>query len=81
MVGNLDADRRLAGDAIDEDRFGFHRQAEVFGEAGDLGVLHSRIRLEFVGGDDGPWMDLDDGTLDGELATLLFEEPRAQQLS
>ena len=31
--GNLDADGRLAGDAIDQDRLGLHRQAEVVGEA------------------------------------------------
>ena len=42
VVGNLDADGGLAGDAIDEDRVGLHRQAEVVGEPGDLRVLHAR---------------------------------------
>ena len=41
-IRNLDADRRLAGDAIDQHRLGLHRQAEVVGEAGDLAVLHAR---------------------------------------
>ena len=51
-IRNLDADRRLAGDAIDQHRLGLHRQAEIVGEAGDLAVLHPGVRLELVGRDD-----------------------------
>ena len=30
-IRNLDADGRLAGDAIDQDRLGLHRQAQIVG--------------------------------------------------
>ena len=62
-VRNLDADRGLAGDAIDQHRLGLHRQAEVVGEAGDLAVLHAGVRLELVGRDDRARVDLDDRCL------------------
>ena len=67
----------LPGDAIDQDRLGLHRQAEVVGEAGDLAVLHAGVRLELVGRDHRAGVDLDDGALDRELAALLLEQPRA----
>ena len=73
-VGNLDADGRLAGDAIDQHRLGLHREAEVVGEAGDLRVLHAGVRLELEGRDDRARMDLDDAAFDRELAAL---SPRA----
>ena len=76
-VRNLDADRRLAGDAIDQHRLGLHRQAQVVGEAGDLAVLHAGVRLELVGRDDRARVDLDDRAFDRELAALLLEQPRA----
>ena len=76
-VRNLDADGGLAGQPIDEHRFGLHRQAEVVGEAGDLAVLHARVGLELVGGDDRARVDLHDRALDRELAALLLEVPRA----
>ena len=75
-VRNLDADRRLAGDAVDQHRLGLHRQAEVVGEAGDLAVLHPGVRLELVGGDDRARVDLHDRAFDRELAALLLEQPR-----
>ena len=76
-VRDLDADGRLARDAIDQHRFGLHREAEVVGEAGDLRVLHAGIRLELEGGDDRARMDLHDAAFDRELAALLLEQPRA----
>ena len=76
-VGNLDADRRLAGDAIDQHRLGLHGEAQVVGESGDLAVLDAGVRLELVGRDDRAGVDLDDRALDRELAALLLEQPRA----
>ena len=52
LIRNLDPDRGLARDAIDDHRLGLHRQAEVVGEAGDLAVLHAGVGLELVGRDD-----------------------------
>ena len=75
-IRNLDADRRLARDAIDQHRLGLHRETEIVGQAGDAAVLHAGVGLELVGRDDRAGMDLDDGALDGELAALLFEQPR-----
>ena len=37
-IRNLDADRRLAGNAIDQHRLGLHREAQVVGQARDLAV-------------------------------------------
>ena len=76
-VGNLDADGRFAGNAIDQDRFGLHREAEVVGQAGDFRVLHAGVRLELERRHDGTRMDLHNAALDRELATLLLEQPRA----
>ena len=38
-VGHLDADRGLAGDALDEDRLGLQAEAEVFGQRGDAAIF------------------------------------------
>ena len=76
-VRNLDADGRLAGNAVDEHRLGLHRETEIVGEPGDLRVLHAGVRLELEGGDDRAGVNLDDGSLDGELAALFLEQPRA----
>ena len=51
-IRNLDADGRLAGNAIDQHRLGLHRQAQVVGEAGDLRVLHAGVGLELERRDD-----------------------------
>ena len=50
-VGHFDADRRFAGNALDQDRFGAQRQAQIVGQPGDAAVLDARFGLEFVGGD------------------------------
>jgi hypothetical protein len=63
----------IAGDAVDEDRLGLHREAEVVGEAGDLAVLHAGVGLELERGDDRARMDLGDLPLDRELAAFLLE--------
>ncbi len=76
-VGNLDADGRLAGNAVDQDRLGLHRQTQVVGEAGDLRVLHAGVGLELERGHDRPGMDLRDRPLDRELAAFLFQQARA----
>ena len=77
VVRNLDADGGLAGNAIDQHRLGLHREAEIVGEAGDLGVLHAGVRLELERGDDRARVNLHDAALDRELAALLLEQPRA----
>ena len=76
-IRDLDADRRLAGDAVDEHGLGLHREAQIVGEAGDLAVLDARVGLELVGRDHRSGMDLDDRSFDRELAALFFEKPRA----
>ncbi len=75
-IRDLDADGGLAGDAIDQHRFGLHGEAQVVGEPGHLRVLHARIRLELEGGDDGTRMDLDDRAFHRELPALFLEQPR-----
>ena len=75
-VRDLDADGRLARNAIDEDRLRLHGQAEIVGEAGDLAVLHAGVRLELEGRDHRARVDLRHLAFDGELAALLFELSR-----
>ena len=58
VVGDLDADGAFAGHAFDEDAFGAHGEAEVFGEAGDAAVLDAGFGLELVGRDHGAGIDL-----------------------
>ena len=62
-VRDLDADRRLAGDAVDEDRLGLHGEAQVVGQPGDLRVLHAGVGFELERGDDRTRMNLDDRAL------------------
>jgi hypothetical protein len=76
-VGNLDADRRFAWNAIDQHRLGLHREAEIVGEPGDLAVLDARVRLELIGRDDGARVNLHDRAFDRELPALVFEQPGA----
>ena len=59
VVRNLQADRRFARDAIDEDGFGLHRQTQIVGEPGDLRVFHARVGLELVGRDHRSGVNLD----------------------
>jgi hypothetical protein len=76
-VGDLNADGGLPGDAIDQHRFGLHRQAQIVGQAGDLRVFHAGVRLELVGRDDGAGVDLHHRPFDRELAALFLEQARA----
>ena len=57
-VRNFDADRRLAGNALDQNRFGLQAEAQIFGERGDAAVLDAGFGLELEGGDDGTGIDL-----------------------
>ena len=52
LVGNLDPDGGLAGNAIDEHRLGPHGQRQVVGQAGHLAVLHAGFGLELERRDD-----------------------------
>ncbi len=76
-VGNLDADRGLSRDAIDEDRLGLHRQAQVVGQPRDLAVLDAGVGFELVRRDDRTGVDLHHVPFDRELAALLLELPGA----
>ncbi len=77
LIRNLDADGRLSRDAIDQHRFGLHREAQIVGEARDLAVFHPRIRLELERRHDRSRVNLCDRAFDGELAALLLEQARA----
>ena len=57
-VRHFDADGRLAGNALDQDRFGLQSEAEIFGEVGDAAVLDAGFGLEFEGGDHRAGIDL-----------------------
>ena len=72
-VGNFDADRGFAGDALDQDGFGAQRQAEIVAKAGDAAVFDSGLGLEFESGDHRPGIDLRDVPADVELRALLFD--------
>ena len=75
-IRNLDADRRLARNPINQYRLGLHREAQVVGQARDLAVLHAGFGLELECRDDGAGMNLRDLSFDGELAAFLLELPR-----
>ena len=75
-VGDFDADGRLAGDALDQDRFGLQAQAEVFGEGGDAAVLDAGFGLEFEGRDHRAGIDLRHVAEDVELGVLFGKHLR-----
>ena len=64
---------RLAGHAIDANRFGFQSQAKIVDESGNARILHAGIRLELISRHH--WTRTDEFDLAGnvELATLLSE--------
>ena len=76
-VRNLNADGRLSRNAVDENRLGLHGEAQIIGEARDLSVFHSGVRLELEGRDDRARMNLCNRTFDCELTAFLFEQARA----
>ena len=69
-VGNLDADRRFAGDAFDQNRFALERETKVLGKAQHLGVLDTRIGFEFKRRHDRAGVDLHDRATDFEFFEL-----------
>ena len=73
VVRHLDADRRLAGHALDEDAFGAQGEAEIVGQAGDAAVLDAGFGLELEGRDHGAGIDLHDLAAHVELAALFAE--------
>ncbi len=76
VVGHLDADGALAGHALDEDAFGAHGEAEIFGKAGDAAVFHAGLGLELVGGDHGAGIDLHHLAAHVELGAFLHQHAR-----
>ena len=73
VVRHLDADRALAGHALDEDAFGAHGQAQVVGQAGDARVFHAGLGLELVGRDHGAGIDLHHLAAHVELGAFLHQ--------
>ncbi len=74
-VGNLDADARPSGQALDADRLGRERERQVFREPHDLVDLDARRRPELVRRDDGPGVILGDLPFHVELGTLRGDLP------
>ena len=70
-VGDLDAHGRFAGDALDQDGLGFHRQAKVVDQVGDAAVLDARFRLELERGDHRTGVYLRDRAGDAKLGELI----------
>ncbi|MCK7525141.1 MAG: hypothetical protein MZV64_49815 [Ignavibacteriales bacterium] len=75
VVGDLDAQRGLAGDALDADRLRLQGQGQVLGPALDLRDLDARGREVLVGRDDRAGVVLADLALDAELLELLLDAP------
>ena len=75
-VRHLDADRGLAGHALDEDALGVQGEAEIVGEAGDAAVLDAGFGLDLERGDDRAGIDLRDLSAHIELGALLGEHLR-----
>ena len=73
VVGHLDADRALAGHALDENAFGAHGEAEVVGQAGDARVFDAGLGLELEGGDHGAGIDLHHLAAHVELGAFLHQ--------
>ncbi len=76
VVRNLDADRRLARHALDEDALGAQGEAEIVGEAGDAAVLDAGFGLELEGRDHGAGIDLHHRAAHVELAALFAQHLR-----
>ena len=66
-VGHLHADGGFSGHALDENAFGFQREAEIVLHAGDARILDASFRLEFEGRNHGAGIDLGDRAVDLEL--------------
>ena len=58
VVGHLDADRALAGHALDQNAFGAHGEAKIVGQPGDARVFHAGLGLELKCRDHGAGIDL-----------------------
>ena len=76
-VGDFDAHRRFSGDALDQNRFGFEREAQIVREARDAAVFDSRFRLELVGCHHRARIDLGHAAADVKLLAFLFDGVRA----
>ena len=61
------------GNALDQDRFGLQREAQIVRKAGDAAVFDAGFGLEFVGGDDRTRIDLRHVAADVEFLALLLD--------
>ena len=77
-VRHLNADRALAGHALDQNALGFQREAKIVAEIGDAAVLDPGFGLELERRDDRSRIDLRDLSVNLELGVLLGEHLRQQ---
>src|SRR5262249_39930518 len=70
VVGNLDADGRLARNSFNENGFRLQAEAQIFCEGGDATVLDSRVGFEFKRSHHRTGVDLYYGSEDIELFEL-----------
>ena len=71
VIRHLDSDRRFARHALNQDRLGRHREAQVVGQAGYSGVFDAGIRTELECRNHRPGIDLRHLPVDAELGALL----------
>src|SRR5207237_8873873 len=76
VVRKLDADGRLARNAIDAHELGLERKAEIVAKARNPGILHAGLRFELEGRDNRSRMDLLHGAGNFEFAGFFFEHAR-----
>ncbi len=80
-VRNLDAHRRLAGNALDQDRFRLQAQAQIFREIRDAAVFDAGVGLEFERRDHRARIDLHHVAEHVELFELRLDADRAMSFS
>ena len=77
MIGYFDAYGRFSWNALDQNRFGAQRQAQVIRQPGDAAVFDAGFRFEFVGRHHRSGIDLRDVSTHVKFAALLFDGFRA----
>src|ERR1700688_825179 len=72
QVRYFDADGGFAWDALNQNRFGFQREAQIFGQANDAAVFDARFGFEFERRNHWTGVDLSYAPLYIKLLTLFF---------
>ena len=60
------------GNALNQNRFGLQREAQILSQADDAAVFDSRFRLEFEGGNHRTGIDLRHAPLNIKLLAFFF---------